>query len=199
MADDPQATGAVSVTLDLVTLDDGWCGSLPGAGDVARQTAVAAVAAALQEADAPWLAALRARPLEISLVLADDACVRRLNKDYRQRDVATNVLSFAALDRQVLGQGAQQDLDAPVMLGDVVLARETMEREATEQNKACDDHLAHLVAHGVLHLLGFDHNDDDDAETMETLETAVLMGLGRPDPYAHDGEGRAARTFVAPI
>ena len=191
MADDPAPAEDDLIQFDLVMLDTGWRNSLPRAEVIAWQAAGAAVAAALAHRKAPWLVALHAKPLEISLVLADDARVRRLNNDYRQRDSATNVLSFAAFDRRTLAQESEQLQLAPLMLGDVVLARETLEREAMEQNKMPDDHLAHLVVHGVLHLLGFDHIDSNDAEAMEALETAVLANLGRPDPYASGAVMRA--------
>ena len=106
---------------------------------------------------------------ELSVVLADDAAVRALNQRWRGRDAPTNVLSFASGERP--------------LLGDVVLAYETVAREAAEQGKHLADHLAHLVAHGVLHLLGFDHEAADEAETMEALERRILAGLGVADPY----------------
>lgn len=110
------------------------------------------------------------------MVLADDRLVRSLNREYRGRDTATNVLSFAGLD-------GPAEPGTPRLLGDVVLARETVVREACEQGKTPADHLAHLVVHGVLHLLGYDHQTTTQAETMEDLERAVLAGLGVADPY----------------
>jgi probable rRNA maturation factor len=115
---------------------------------------------------------------EISLVLADDATVRALNKRWRGKDTATNVLSFAS--------GDPPTPPHPTLLGDVVLAYETVAREAAEQGKDLADHLAHLVAHGVLHLLGFDHEKDREARRMEALERRVLAGLGVADPYARE-------------
>lgn len=121
-------------------------------------------------------------PAEMSVVLADDALVQQLNRDYRGKDKPTNVLSFALTeaDEPELGEGAA------VMLGDVILAYETVQREAAEQGKSAADHLVHLVVHGVLHLLGYDHMTDDEAEEMEALETQLLAGLGIADPYAGD-------------
>jgi len=106
---------------------------------------------------------------ELSVVLADDGFVQNLNRDYRDKDKPTNVLSFPQ--------------DSP-MLGDVVLAYETVKREAEEQDKAFEDHAAHLLVHGVLHLLGYDHENDEDAEEMEALEVEILNGLGIANPYA---------------
>jgi probable rRNA maturation factor len=119
-------------------------------------------------------AALRGRAAtctELSLVLADDATVRRLNHEYRGKDSATNVLSFPPA------------FDDETLLGDVVLAEETVRREAVEQGKARADHATHLVVHGCLHLLGYDHEDDEEARRMEALEVEILATLGVADPY----------------
>ncbi|CAA7621354.1 rRNA maturation RNase YbeY [Magnetospirillum sp. SS-4] len=117
--------------------------------------------------------------VELSIVLADDATVRGLNRDWRGKDAPTNVLSFASLDDEdaPLAEGA------PLLLGDVVLAWETVSREAAEQGRPLADHFSHLVIHGILHLVGFDHQDDRDADEMEALETTLLASLGIPDPY----------------
>jgi probable rRNA maturation factor len=121
-------------------------------------------------------------PAELAVVLADDRLVRRLNREYRGQDAATNVLSFAGLDGP-----DEPGAGAPYLLGDVVLARETVVREAREQGKTPADHLAHLVVHGVLHLLGYDHQTAAQAETMENLERAALAELGVADPYLDPG------------
>jgi probable rRNA maturation factor len=112
----------------------------------------------------------------VTLLLTDDATVRDLNARFRDRDAATNVLSFPALP------------NPERHLGDVALAYGVCVREAAEQGKPLAHHLQHLVAHGVLHLLGYDHMSDEEAEAMEGLERVVLAGLGVPDPYAA-GEG----------
>jgi probable rRNA maturation factor len=121
--------------------------------------------------------ALPAR-VELGVNLADDACQQRLNRDYRGRDMPTNVLAFRAW-----APGETLASDAPLLLGDVVLALETVTREAEEQGKPLVDHLSHLTVHGVLHLLGYDHQAPDDAQMMEALETSILASLGVPDPY----------------
>ncbi|HET8729477.1 MAG TPA: rRNA maturation RNase YbeY [Alphaproteobacteria bacterium] len=121
-------------------------------------------------------------PVELSVVLADDAEVRRLNRDYRGKDRPTNVLSFALTEGE-----AVPDSGGPLMLGDVVLAYETVRREAEEGGKSAPHHACHLVVHGVLHLLGYDHLTDAEAKTMERLEAAVLARFGLADPYAEDG------------
>lgn len=118
-------------------------------------------------------------PVEIGLVLTDDEEVRRLNRDYRGKDRPTNVLSFA------LTEAEEPDVPGvPVALGDVILALETVAAEAARDGKRPDHHLAHLVVHGVLHLTGHDHVDEQDAVAMERIETGVLAGFGIPDPYA---------------
>ena len=114
-------------------------------------------------------------PAIVGLILTDDAEQRRLNRDYRGKDAPTNVLAFPIGDAAP-GRG-------PVLLGDVVLAFETVACESAEQNKPLADHLRHLVVHGVLHLLGFDHETDAEAAVMESREKQILAGLGVPDPY----------------
>lgn len=116
---------------------------------------------------------------EISLLLVDDARMREINKEWREKDKPTNVLSFPSVPKEKVGT-------AP-FLGDIVLACETLEREAAEEGKTFDDHAAHLVVHGFLHLIGHDHIDDGDAEVMEALETRILAALGIADPYADEG------------
>ncbi|NNG04106.1 MAG: rRNA maturation RNase YbeY [Inquilinus sp.] len=132
----------------------------------------------------PVVAAARAaagRPaagVEVSILLADDEAVRRLNRDYRGQDRPTNVLSFAYAEA-----GEARDPAAPAMLGDVVLAYETVAGEARDQLKSPRDHTIHLVVHGVLHLLGYDHLTDAEAGRMERLEREILAGFDIADPY----------------
>jgi probable rRNA maturation factor len=122
-----------------------------------------------------------ARAIEIDLTLSSDEVVRRLNHDWRGKDKPTNVLSFPGIDAAALARLPQA---APCPLGDVILALATCEREAVEQGKPLAAHAQHLVVHGVLHLLGYDHEDEAQAQEMEGLERQVLAGLGIPDPYA---------------
>lgn len=130
--------------------------------------------------------AVGGRPVmaEAGLVLADDDFVAALNRQYRDRDGATNVLSFAATDFGDLALPAVEG--APVMLGDIIVAHETVVREAAESGISLEHHLRHLVVHGMLHLLGFDHMTTVAAEEMEALETKVLATLGVADPYRGD-------------
>jgi probable rRNA maturation factor len=114
---------------------------------------------------------------ELSVVFSDDAHIRTLNSGWRGKDKPTNVLSFPAFPA-IPGE------KLPPMLGDIVLAAETVVREAGLEGKPLDHHISHLVVHGVLHLLGHDHEDETEAETMEALERAALARLAIPDPYA---------------
>jgi probable rRNA maturation factor len=117
---------------------------------------------------------------ELAVMLTDDAGIRTLNKNWRGQDKPTNVLSFPALQPAA---GHEPD-DAPRMLGDIAIAYETTRREADDEQKPFDHHLSHLAVHGFLHLVGYDHENDNDAEAMEALERTILAALGIPDPYA---------------
>ena len=116
---------------------------------------------------------------EVAIQLVDAAEGQAMNLQYRHKDYATNVLSFPA----EVPEGLPEDFDFP-QLGDLVICAPVVAREAAEQGKKLDDHYAHLTVHGVLHLLGFDHIEDDEAEEMEALERVILASLGIADPYA---------------
>jgi probable rRNA maturation factor len=113
---------------------------------------------------------------ELSVVLSDDAQVRVLNRDWRGKDAATNVLSFPGAE--------DEDIEDAQLLGDIIVAHETLAREAESEGKAFLDHFAHLVVHGTLHLFGYDHLSDDEAEEMEEMERTALSRLGIADPYS---------------
>jgi probable rRNA maturation factor len=115
------------------------------------------------------------RPVALAILLSEDGEVRELNRRWRGKDKPTNVLSFPSGGE---GPGGR------LMLGDVVLAFETLAREAAAAGKPISHHLSHLVVHGVLHLMGYDHERPAEARRMEGLEVRVLAGLGIPDPYA---------------
>lgn len=178
MSDEPPSS---PFHCDVTHLAGDWQTCLPGAAE----TAAAAIRAA-------WHAVPpHRRPAgaaEVSLALADDATVRHLNATFRGQDKATNVLSFAALEGDAPATPGE-----PAALGDIVLALETVLREAATQEKAPADHLRHLCVHGLLHLLGFDHQDEAEAAEMEALEIRVLAGLGVGNPYdAGQTAGNAA-------
>jgi len=152
------------LTIEIGRSAKGWAAVLPDAEAVLNRAAIAA-----------WSAA-GSGTAELSIQLSDDAEIRTLNRDYRGKDKPTNVLSFPAGDEGAAGRAR--------LLGDIVLAQETIEREATAQAKTLADHLSHLTIHGVLHLLGHDHETETQATAMEALETEILRGLGIADPYA---------------
>jgi probable rRNA maturation factor len=166
MTADPDRAGTVEI--DLAAPSPLWREALPEAARVARNAARAALGGSGRSP---------AGAAELAVVLGDDRLVRALNKAWRGQDKSTNVLSFAA------GEDGPRPADAPLLLGDVVLAFETVAAEAAAQRKPLTDHLAHLVVHGVLHLLGFDHEAAAPAARMETLEKRILAGLGIADPY----------------
>ena len=116
-------------------------------------------------------------PSELSIVLTEDDEQQTLNRDWRGIDKSTNVLSFPQIEPFGPVSG---------LLGDIILARETLEREAEVEGVSFNDHFTHLVVHGFLHILGYDHMDDDEALAMEGLETQILASLGVADPYAED-------------
>ena len=159
---------AGAIEIDLAEPSPLWRQNLPQAERIALTAARAALAGSGRRLDAPG---------ELSLVLGDDALVRSLNRAWRGQDKPTNVLSFGA------GEDGPHPPGAPRLLGDVVLAFETVAAEATAQGKRLAEHLAHLVVHGVLHLIGFDHEAAAEAERMEALETDILAGFGIADPY----------------
>ena len=167
---------AGDLDLDLIILTEAWRAAVPEVEAQCRRAAAAAFAGVWRDP----------RPAEASLVLTDDAHIRQLNRDDRACDEPTNVLAFAALEGGHLLTGA--DVQGPVVLGDVVVARETLLAEAARDAKTPADHLSHLVVHGILHLLGYDHQSEEDAVTMEALEVRVLATLGVADPYAADND-----------
>jgi probable rRNA maturation factor len=169
----PMAPFALPLT-EVLVVADGWRAEPEAEAVIHRAIAAAAetVHAGLNET--------RIGEAELAVMLTDDAGIRTLNRNWRGIDKPTNVLSFPAL--QPTGSGGPDN--APRMLGDIAIAYETMRREADDEQKPFDHHLSHLAIHGFLHLMGYDHETDDDAEAMETLEQEILAQLGIPDPYA---------------
>ena len=124
-----------------------------------------------------WIQAALFAPAELTIRFVDADEGRALNKQYRGKDYATNVLTFA------YNEGEELDEDAPTQ-ADIILCTDVLEKEAAEQKKSVEEHTAHLVVHGVLHAQGYDHEDDEEAAEMEGIETELLAGLGYADPYA---------------
>jgi len=144
--------------------------------------AQAAAEAAIAESAFPQLVS-GPRPVEISVLLTSDAEVRELNAKWRGKDQPTNVLSFPLNDAKQFDTGDGPEL----MLGDLVLARGVCAAEAADKQLSFEDHAAHLMVHGTLHLLGYDHHDDAAAEDMESREVRALARLGVADPYGDRG------------
>jgi probable rRNA maturation factor len=124
-----------------------------------------------------WVQAALLGPAELAVRFVDAAEGQVLNREYRGKDYATNVLTFA------YNEGEELADDEPVR-ADIVLCTDVLEREAKEQGKTVEEHGAHLIVHGVLHAQGYDHDNDEEAEEMETLERDIMSALGYPDPYA---------------
>jgi probable rRNA maturation factor len=122
-------------------------------------------------------AAVSTPPTELAIVLSDDSAIQTLNRDWRGKNAPTNVLSFPAA-------AAGKSRSVPPYIGDIVIAYQTVAREAVAEGKPFNHHLAHLAVHGFLHLLGYDHENDRDAQKMERLERKILKRLAVPDPYA---------------
>jgi probable rRNA maturation factor len=168
-----------SSTIAVTVGTHGWRTALPDPEALCREAVTAVL---VEVVPGRWLA-----EAEVSLLLSDDATVRRLNADYRGRDRPTNVLSFPALEL-VPGVWPREGPAVPPFLGDMVLAEETVRREAESEGRPLSAHLTHLVVHGTLHLLGYDHKAEADALVMEELERQILTRLGLPDPYAFDDD-----------
>ena len=150
--------------IDITAPCKNWEAALPGLNVIIQETVQRALSHALPERD---------EALEVSVMLGDDNTVQELNKTYRGKDKPTNVLSFPQTEPGETG----------LELGDIALAFETVKREAFEQNKTLEDHLRHLLVHGTLHLLHHDHQNDEEAKEMETLEIKILDDLGVKNPY----------------
>jgi probable rRNA maturation factor len=164
----PMASFALPIS-EVLVVADCWRAE-PDAETVIQR----AIATAAEIADADIGEA------ELAVMLTDDAGIRTLNGNWRGIDKPTNVLSFPALPPT----GPTGPDDPPRMLGDIAIAYETARREADDEQKPFDHHLSHLAVHGFLHLIGYDHENDAEADAMETLEQAILAQLDIPDPYA---------------
>jgi probable rRNA maturation factor len=154
------------MTVSIEVEDEAWV-ALPGLEDLARSAVGAALAGA----------AVAAARCDVAVLFTDDHAIAEINAEWRGKNVPTNVLSFPMPKEMPLPEGEA------LPLGDIVLAHGVIAREATEQGKTLRNHTAHLIIHGTLHLLGYDHESETEAEEMETLETRILKGLGISDPY----------------
>lgn len=149
--------------------------------DVSIQRATRAAGIPGDDQFQKWIEAVPAAPglrYSLDMRIVDDEEAQRFNREYRGRDYATNVLSFPA----ELPEGLPDEI-RQAQLGDLLICAPVVLREAQEQKRPAADHWAHLTVHGVLHLLGFDHEQPEDAVVMESMETEILAGLGIPDPY----------------
>ncbi len=169
---------------DITVAAPQWVRDLTDIEDLCRRAVAMTLDVSALDVSAPDAVS---GPLEVSLLLTDDEAVRHLNNQYRNSDEATNVLSFPG---NHLGDAAAAG--GPIVLGDIVLAYQTVAREASSCGLTLADHLSHLVAHGLLHLMGYDHQEKAEAEHMEALEADILKSLGIDDPHGSlGGEGGA--------
>ena len=176
---EPEFISGAGTNEEMVVIlikDDAWVQSCRNAEVLCQNAALAALAASTKQPGNSR------EPLgEVTILLTDDSTVHALNRTYGGKDRPTNVLSFTA------GPPPAPGISYP--LGDVVLGFNTVHRECLEAGRRIENHLQHLVVHGCLHLLGFDHGSDFEAAEMELLETEILAGLGVPDPYDLDPHG----------
>jgi probable rRNA maturation factor len=168
----PSEPEPAAIAIDVIAEFPEWTTALPTVERVCGRAAAAAFGAVHPNT----------RGAEASVILTDNARVRVLNNLYRGRDEPTDVLSFPILDQGAAAASAPPG--QPVLLGDIVIAFETAAADAAASDKSLSDHLSHLVVHGMLHLCGYDHLAEAEANEMERLETHVLAGLGVSDPYA---------------
>lgn len=161
--------------IDIAVINEGWPDTV--AWEALFEDAVTAAVAA--SAHAALITS--PVPVEVAIRLSGDEEVRALNREWRDKDKATNVLSFPMCEREDLAALVHSRTGG--MLGDIILAQGVCATEASEQDISLEAHAAHLVVHGVLHLLGYDHMGDEDASEMESTERRVLAGLGLHDPY----------------
>ena len=167
------------IVLDMTVEDARWSAAIEDVEKVAAEVKSAAFGYLLTRENLDFLTA--DKPLKINVCLSDDATVRRLNKEFRGLDKPTNVLSFANLDFENFA--AENEPFDEIELGDIIVAFETMEREAAEQEVTLCAHFCHLLTHGFLHLCGYDHQTADEAAYMENMEKEILQVLKIANPY----------------
>lgn len=169
---------ADQITIDVLCEDEQWEKEIPDVTKHIKKIVTHTLS----------FTGLNQQSLEICIVLANDVFIQDLNHRFRHKDKPTNVLSFPSMDIDpdtteefVKSIGAH---DIPMHLGDVTLAFETILHEAQQQEKSFQDHLSHLLIHGILHLLGYDHIEEEDAQKMEKFEITILEAIGIENPYA---------------
>ncbi|WP_337996461.1 rRNA maturation RNase YbeY [Oleispirillum naphthae] len=177
MVEDCIRIGGADWAFEVCIEDPAWDAAVPGWREALARLGAAAAAEVAQRAAEAGCAA----PAETALALSTDAAVQELNRDWRGIDKPTNVLSFATWWDDGCPPPPAPGL--PLLLGDLAVARETLLAEAAAETKAPADHFAHLVLHGLLHLLGYDHQDAAAAREMESLEIRLLAEIGIADPY----------------
>lgn len=170
------------IEIDILVEAGDWFVLFPSAKDITSAAAAAALSGAMVKT-------VSSSAIELSILLTDDASIADLNRQWRGKSGSTNVLSFPAetdvsptVTRSVSPGGAPEG--APILLGDVAVSLETLTAEALDAGIAPEDHLRHLIVHGVLHLCGYDHESDAAAHQMESCEIVILKALGVSDPYA---------------
>jgi len=167
----PRGRTKTGPQIDVIVRSARW-GKRPQAKTIVKKAVLAAAEA------------VSTRPTELAIVLSDDSSIRTLNRDWRGKNAPTNVLSFPA------AAAPGKARSASLYIGDIVIAYQTVAREAVAEDKPFNHHLAHLAVHGYLHLLGYDHDNDREAQAMERLERKILKRLAIPDPYVpRDAEG----------
>ena len=169
----------MQIDLQIETEEPRWNEAISDIGSVAQKVKTATFDYVVRHEDVDLLTF--DKPIIVNLCLSDDAHVRQLNRDFRNQDKPTNVLSFANIDFEDFD--AQNSPFSEIELGDIIIAYETMVREAEAENITLYAHFCHLLVHGFLHILGFDHIEDDEAEYMECFEKTILQSIGIDNPY----------------
>jgi probable rRNA maturation factor len=169
----------MELSIHLDTASDKWLKAFPRMNTKIKAACLAAAVAAKTPA------AFKTRAFDVNIILSDNATVKKLNRDYRGKDMPTNVLSFPQLNFDGFKAADLKHFppEAVIPLGDIILAYQTVQRESREQLKTMENHLIHLIVHGTLHLLGYDHIIAQEAKAMEKKECDILAKLGYDDPY----------------
>ena len=168
------------INLNIEITENGWEEKIQNLNELSNQVLTAAFDYVQKNEEIDFLNLKK--KININLCLSNDEEVRELNHQYRDKDKATNVLSFANIDDETFED--ELKLFPDIELGDIIIALQTLEKEADEKKIPLEHHYAHLLTHGILHLLGFDHIEDDEAEYMEDFEVQILKSIGIDNPYA---------------